>query len=264
MPGRTILIIDDDAAFRNNLAEVLKNAGYRALSAADGQEAITLIEQDQTAIDLMIVDLCLPDTNGVEIIRAVTQRKAPIKIIAASGVFDEAYLEMAKIMGADESVRKATADHAITAESWLQVVRRLLGDETGKATEKPSQIIVLLVDDESSVRDYTKTLLQLKGYQVLESADGLDALALFRKLGGAIDLLVTDIDMPRLDGIQLARAVRLESPNMPVVYISGDPLAVELHCPEGGIAFVPKPFLPDALWKAVWEVLTTPATSPGA
>lgn len=254
MPGEVILVVDDEVAFREGLTAVLTNAGYRALSAADGREAVALIERHKNGIDLMVVDLCLPDMDGVEIIRAVTRRKMPIKIIAASGVFDETYLEIAKSIGAHESVRKPIADRAVPAGHWLQIVGRLLG-ESGEAAEKPSQRIVLLVDDESSIRGYVKTVLQQQGYQVLEAADGVDALTLFRKLGGAIDVLVTDIKMPRLDGIQLAKAVRLEDPNIPVVYISGERSHDDLHDPTSRIMLVVKPFLPQVLLQAVREVL---------
>lgn len=258
MPGKTVLIVDDDPIFRDGLTEVLENAGYRALSAADGREAVALLENNQAVIDLMIVDLCLPDVNGFDIIVAVARRKTPIKIIAASGVFDETYLEIAKSMGANEGVRKPESETAGSAEYWLMTVRRLLGESGSEAAQNPLQKIVLLADDERSVRSYAKTVLQHDGYQVLEAADGLDALALFRKLGGAVDILVTDINMPRMSGLELAKSIRSGCPHMPVVYISGRPQE-QLHDPKARIILVPKPFSQKELLKAVRDLLSQSA-----
>jgi two-component system cell cycle sensor histidine kinase/response regulator CckA len=84
------------------------------------------------------------------------------------------------------------------------------------------QQIVLLVDDESSTRTFVKCILQSEGLEVLEAGEGVDALALLRCLGRPVDLLVTDIKMPRMMGTDLARVVRTDYPTIPVVYISGE------------------------------------------
>ncbi len=247
---KTVLVIDDDPKFRESLTGLLKQSGYHALEAANGREAVETIERLRTAIDLMIVDLSLPEISGVEIIGTVTRRKTTIKIIATSGVFDEAYLEMVKGVGADETVRKAAIRQP---EKWLEIVRRLLG-ETGAAAERPSQRVVLVVDDESSVRSYVQRVLQGADFQVLEAADGVDALALLEKLSGAVDLLVTDVKMPRLSGIELVKAVKSQFPAVPVIYISSI-RRDGLHDPQRSVVFVEKPFSPEVLLKAVKGLL---------
>ncbi len=246
---KTVLVIDDDAGFRESLTGVLKHSGYHALEAADGREALATIERLPTEIDLMIVDLALPEISGLEIIGAVTRREATIKILAISGVFDEMYLDMVKTLGADESLRKEALGHP---EKWLEIVRRLLG-ETEDAVARPPQRVVLLVDDETIVRTYVRRLLQLNGYQVLEAADGVDALALLRKVGGAVDVLVTDVKMPRMTGKELVEVARKEFPNIAVVLISGDCLLEDLQLPRQRVVFVQKPFTPEALLKAMAE-----------
>src|SRR3989442_10380367 len=150
MPGKTVLVVDDDTGFRENLAGILNQFGYHALEAANGREALDAIERLPNGIDLMIVDLALPEVSGPEIIGAVARRKTAIKIIATSGVFDGAYLEMMKTVGADEAIHKTVLRHP---EKWLEVINRLLGEE-GEAAGRPSQRVVLLVDDEASVLSY--------------------------------------------------------------------------------------------------------------
>lgn len=252
MPAKTILIVDDDADFRESLIQVLRKAGYNTLAAADGRTAAATIENLRPVIDLMVVDLCLPDMNGIEIIEAVARKKGEIKIIAASAVFDDMFLEMATSLGADAGIRKPGGGEAAAAK-WLQAIRGLLG-EAAQTAVRPLEQVVLLAEDEAAVRTFVKTILQREGYQVLEAADGSGAVALARKVNGAIDLLVTDIKMPGMNGLALAEALKEMRPGVPVVYMSGysdETDSNALHRPGEGSVFIAKPFLPQTLMDAV-------------
>ena len=123
------------------------------------------------------------------------------------------------------------------------------------------QQMVLLVDDEPSIRTYVKAVLQAEGLQVLEAGDGVDALALLRCLERPVDLLVTDIKMPQMMGTDLARAVRSDYPNTPVVYISGEHLERDLHDPLRQMIFLPKPFRRQNLLAAVRSILPASAST---
>jgi CheY-like chemotaxis protein len=114
--------------------------------------------------------------------------------------------------------------------------------------------VALIVDDESSIRAYIKTALEDEGFNVLEAPDGRDALDTVHKLGGKIDLVVSDIKMPRMDGLTLARAVRSEFPATPIVLISGFP---DVHQENGEQPFtlLKKPFLPSVLLETVRSVV---------
>ncbi|MCC6930111.1 MAG: response regulator [Gemmatimonadaceae bacterium] len=80
---------------------------------------------------------------------------------------------------------------------------------------------ILLVEDEVAVRQVASRMLTLLGYRVLEAADGTDALAVAEREGSAIDIVVTDVMMPRVKGPELVRALRLRLPQLPVVFMSG-------------------------------------------
>jgi CheY-like chemotaxis protein len=108
-----------------------------------------------------------------------------------------------------------------------------------------------VVDDDPGVRQFVKIILNREGHQVLEAADGESVLALARKMAGAFDLVVTDIQMPGIDGRALGKAIRQEYAEIPVIYISGYVEDSDLNKPEQGFAFITKPFLPKALLKAV-------------
>jgi len=113
--------------------------------------------------------------------------------------------------------------------------------------------IALLVDDDQPLRGYVSAVLRQGGFEVVEAADGTDALAMLQRMDGTVDVLVTDIRMPRMTGIELVRAVKNEYPGIPVVYISGEALRDELHAAR--VAFLQKPFAPPAVLDAVRTVM---------
>jgi CheY-like chemotaxis protein len=113
--------------------------------------------------------------------------------------------------------------------------------------------VALVVDDESSVRAYVKTVLENSGYQTLEAADGIHGLEIVRKIGLGLDLVVSDINMPEMDGINMACLVRDEFPAMPIVLISGYAHIERQNHPEISLQLIQKPFLPTALMDAVME-----------
>ena len=117
------------------------------------------------------------------------------------------------------------------------------------ATEK---ITVLVVDDQASIRKLVCHLLLGEGYQVLEAEDGMAAYELIQRLSGEIQVLVTDIDMPRMDGITLGNKLRADYPNIEVLYISGLLRKPPQHSPS--LHFLSKPFPPDALVRCVRDL----------
>jgi CheY-like chemotaxis protein len=102
----------------------------------------------------------------------------------------------------------------------------------------------LVVDDESSVRSFITAVLQGDGFQTIEAENGVQALELMRKLGAAVDLLVSDIKMPKMDGITLACSVRSEFPAIPLILVSGYAEIEQAKLPNSGFEFVQLPFHP--------------------
>lgn len=80
---------------------------------------------------------------------------------------------------------------------------------------------ILLVDDEEPVRGFLKRSLELDGHQVSVAIDGADAMDRLVELGGAVELVLTDIRMPMMDGIQLALAAKRDYPDLSIVLMTG-------------------------------------------
>jgi two-component system cell cycle sensor histidine kinase/response regulator CckA len=113
---------------------------------------------------------------------------------------------------------------------------------------------VLVVEDDDGVRALAELVLARYGYRVLGAADGLEAVAAAERHEEPIDLLLTDVVMPRLNGPQVAAAVATVHPGIRVVYMSGYADAAML--PDGASsAVVSKPFTEEALARMVREEL---------
>ena len=112
---------------------------------------------------------------------------------------------------------------------------------------------VLVVEDEDAVRRLTKRILERQGYDVLEARDGRHALELAAAHEGAIDLLLTDMVMPEMNGRALAEELCAARPSLRVLYMSGytDDDIVRRGMLGPGTGFLEKPFTPDSLARAV-------------
>jgi CheY-like chemotaxis protein len=111
-------------------------------------------------------------------------------------------------------------------------------------------VTIVLVDDESAVRRLVRRLLERVGATVLEAGNGADGLAVWTTHRDAVTLVVTDVRMPVMDGEALVHLLRVESPGLPVVMMSGytEQTTVDLATRT---AFVRKPFALDVLLKAI-------------
>lgn len=125
---------------------------------------------------------------------------------------------------------------------------RLSGSET-----------VLLVEDEPAVRSLAAQTLRGYGYQVLEAMHGEEALRVVQGQEHQVDLLITDVIMPQMNGKELADRLQARRPALKILYASGYTENTIVHhgVLEPGIAFLPKPFTPTALARKVREVLDT-------
>lgn len=122
-------------------------------------------------------------------------------------------------------------------------------DLTGKGT-------ILIVEDEDPVRMFARRALENKGYRVLEADSGEAGLDILNSTEGDIDLLITDVVMPNMDGPALVNEARKKRPDVPVIFISGyaeDMFRKDLEAEE--FQFLPKPFTLKDLAETVKEIL---------
>jgi len=148
---------------------------------------------------------------------------------------------------------RSASSHTAEARTWSHV---------GKGSET-----ILVVDDEGHVRNVARRILERYGYRVFTAADGHDALRVIEEHGGKVDLLISDLVMPAMDGRALHRELLETGRLMPVIFMSGyaSPEAMSTAVPlDPRLPFLHKPWTARQLLAIVREVLdeADPGTGP--
>jgi two-component system, cell cycle sensor histidine kinase and response regulator CckA len=116
---------------------------------------------------------------------------------------------------------------------------------------------ILLVEDEEALRHLARRTLQSQGYNILEACDGVAALVLCQRHLPFIDMVLTDVVMPNLSGVDLVQRLKMVRPRLKVLYMSGytDSTVVRHGVEETEVNYLQKPFTPDVLRRRVRELL---------
>ena len=120
--------------------------------------------------------------------------------------------------------------------------------------EAERQPVILVADDDALIRNLVTLLLQQDGYTVLSAADGREGLELSRRYPGSIELVITDMMMPRMNGTDLCAHLREERPGIKVLVMSGADMS-EIFSQNADLPFLPKPFDGQSLKSKVRAIL---------
>ena len=128
---------------------------------------------------------------------------------------------------------------------------------TSSESRQGSGQTILLVDDEGLIISTGKTFLEGKGFQVITATDGADGIGKFTRHSDQIDLVITDLMMPHMDGAELSKAIRNQAPLVPILVATGLEVKENLERLEGlGIAgILSKPFSPEKLLSLILDQL---------
>jgi DNA-binding response OmpR family regulator len=125
------------------------------------------------------------------------------------------------------------------------------------------QPVILVADDNALIRNLVTLLMQQEGYFALSAADGHEGLELSRKYPGAIDLLITDMEMPRMNGTDLCGHLMEERPGIKVLVMLGKDIS-EIIRQNANMPFLPKPFNGETLKAKVRAILASPVLESSA
>src|SRR6202007_1896080 len=191
-----------------------------------------------TGLGLSTVYGIIKQTGGFVYVDSVEQQGATFRI------FLPRHIASAQEVAAERS-GEAEAAAAETGK------RAAIADLTGEGT-------ILLVEDEEGLRQLNARGLTSRGYTVLEAGNGVEAIEVLEKHGGKVDLVVSDVVMPEMDGPTLLRELRSRNPGLKIIFVSGYAEdAFQKHLPADGqqFAFLAKPFTLKQLVNAVKETL---------
>jgi len=113
---------------------------------------------------------------------------------------------------------------------------------------------ILVVEDDESTRYLIRHLLEKEGYRVLDAVDGAAALEVANRYTDPIELVVTDMAMPGVDGLKLTRLLRTQRPELKLLCMSAYPIE-QSRASLDGLWFLSKPFMPEDMLRAVRDAL---------
>jgi len=247
-----ILIVDDEISIRDVLSRHLGAEGYQCTTAENGEEALALL--DKETFDAVLCDIMMPGISGLQVLEEVKRRDPLALVIMVSAVTDPTTsLEAITEMGAYSYLYKPFDLEEVSSAlgsglSWKQ--------EQGKnleSAENPAEAVsetitppgekILIVDDESSVREILSRHLDAEGYQCTTAESGEEALAVLDK--ETFDAVLCDITMPGICGLQVLEEVKRRDPLALVIMVSAVIVSapvVQSVVKAGAYGYVFKPF----------------------
>jgi DNA-binding response OmpR family regulator len=208
---KKILIVDDFAYIQLLFKRSLDKEGFKAIQAKTAAEATSLIGQEE--IDLIILDINLPDMNGVDLLKELRDRNITIPVIIVSAFASPEVLN--SIASLDVS---AVFPKPVVLTDFIGRVKEIL---LGIKPDTASAARMLVVDDQEQVGMLMERTFTKDGYHVIWVHDGYEALShlAHEKFCG----IVVDLSLPGMDGFSLIQKIREKEPEVPVVVITAYP-----------------------------------------
>jgi PAS domain S-box-containing protein len=237
----TILVVEDQEQLRKMAVRVLRSFGYRVLEAANPGEALLHSERHAGPIHLLLTDVVMPGMTGPELADRIKPLRAAMETVFMSGYSEHAITGRLELTGS--YLPKPFSPEALAAK-----VRGVLGSPRSAGT-------ILVVDDEPGIRHLLRKLLTSVSYRVLEAENGREALR--QVATSKVDLVIMDLAMPELEGVETIQALRRVLPQLKIIAISGQFAGPMLRVAEhlGAEASVAKPIQPDELLDAVARLI---------
>ncbi|MDR3437446.1 diguanylate cyclase [Telmatospirillum sp.] len=241
-----ILVVEDSTFFASAIKRLLRDVPMIEIDHAGSlAEARALIDSGRRYA-LALVDIILPDAADDEVVELC--REAKISSVVFSGVISVDFRERLMALGVIDYIIK---DTPASLSMLASVINRILKNRFIKA---------LVVDDSRTARQYIRDLLEHYKFQTFVACDGTEALAVLEEHPD-IRLIVCDFHMPKMDGIEMVRAVRASYPRekLAIIGISsgGGSSTAAMFIKHGANDFITKPFLREEFFFRVNQNMDT-------
>lgn len=240
---KKILIADDEPAVGETIAVLLSEAGFKTEVVSDGRTALERLKSGDYGV--LVTDIIMPDLNGIELFRKAQDLLPGLEAVFISGSATEATRAKLDRLGVYGFLEKPFRPDALVGivRKALKSNRAIrLGYLSTQATLILSKGKVLLADDHAATRAMMTEFLSAENYNITPVLDGAEALE--KILVDDFDLIILDINMPRMNGIEAVRAIREHDPYTYIIVMSGEADSREVleAIKEGANKFIAKPF----------------------
>lgn len=221
----TVLVVEDDKKLQSTVVDMLSGLGYTVLKADDAQQALTIIRSG-VQVDLLFTDVVMPGPlRSPEMARQAAEMLPRIKVLFTSGYTQNAIVHGGRL---DDGVELLSKPYS--RDQLARKIRRVLGTPgvelellgehgTEQNSTAPDSLRVLVVDDDTGSADAVGALLEMLGHRPALHRSAEDAEEALRTQ--EFDVLLTDISLPGMSGIDFALKAVREYPHIRVVFASG-------------------------------------------
>ncbi len=277
---RRVLIVDDNATNRWACAEMLASWHMRPLAVEGAQEAIAQLEEAHSAgapFELVLLEAKMKETDGMQLAGEIKRRAAlaatPLIVVTSAGERGDA--RRCRELGIAGYLVKP-----ITSTELLEAIRTVLGS-VGVALREPSlvtrhslrerhkRLSILLAEDNRVIRTLAVRMLERRGHRVTAVESGRQACASVE--AETFDLVLMDVQMPEMDGLEAAAAIRererrIGAKHLPIVALTASAMKGDRErCLAAGMdAYVSKPLKPAELFRTIESLAAAGASGPPA
>lgn len=254
----TVLVVEDDDEVREVAVSMLSDLGYRVVKARDAVAALAIVDSG-IPIDLIFTDVMMPGTlRSPELARKAKERLPNVAVLFTSGYTQNAIVHGGRLDPGVELLAKPYTREALARKIRHVLAnhaqRRLAATESRQPTSEDAVkgATVLLVEDDELIRLTATEMLNDLGCKVMEASSAEEGLKALDQ--AAVDILVTDVGLPGVSGLQLAKDARSLRPDLCIVVATGDS-GIQSEAELLDAVLVVKPYAPETLRRSLENAL---------
>ncbi|MFC1461977.1 response regulator [Verrucomicrobiota bacterium] len=253
MNKHKVMIVDDHATTRRQLAGTIRKEGWEVVTAEDGKEGLALFSKELP--EIVVTDLKMPRIDGLQLIDQIKSIAPHVKLILITA-FGETNVAI-------QAMRKGVLAYLKKPIDLELLIAAL---ERGEREIVESQIagpfpVLLVVEDKQPTRNFIVNVLEQENWQVHQAVNGKEALAIFRQR--KIDVVLLDIVMPGKDGLRTLQQMRALTDDFEAIILTGhgDESHVIQAVNDGAADFLEKPVEGDQLVSVIQVALEKLSTT---
>jgi len=264
MRGLRVLVVDDNATARQVLRDQLASLSFKVTTVKSAMEAYAVLQKSSKVFDLILMDWSMPEINGLDAVKYIKKQihlSAIPAIIMVTAYAQDQVAQEAHVIGLDGFIVKP-----VTASTLFDAIMNALQPTTVSSIQAELPLdnlklegCVLLVEDNIINQQVAEELLKSFGLTVVIANNGIEAVDNVIQQAGQFDVVLMDIQMPEMDGIQATKEIRKlsEYKDLPIIAMTAHAMMgdKEKSLQAGMNEHITKPIEPDELYRTLMHWL---------
>lgn len=197
----TILVVDDNEDLLETFAMILKRRGFKVETAGNGASAVDKFKEQD--FDVTLMDIVMPEMNGVEAFRKIKEMQPEASIILMTAYSDEDLIKTAKDEGVHRIINKP-----IRIDKLIELINEAAGSQP-----------ILIIDDDADICDTLTKVLKQQGYEVMTAYSGEEAIVTAQDKD--FQMAFIDVKLPNIDGLETLLRLKEINPDILTIMMTG-------------------------------------------